>query len=232
MTEPAAALDEEPMVRFGDPEPDLPTAAGLPVVPPVAAGNSQAAPPAPYDDYASGPLELSDLAELRDEVTEQITRKPLRVRVPERRGNWLLELAVELDDKTFARFQRLADRKGNKRTRGEAVDLSDVSEARLSALLLGHYCIGIYRGGRAVLDGDGDKMTFKSREWHELVGVNPGDPTPAATAAVKMYGGDDGLLVQAGRALMRKSGWLDTAAEVDDEDDELLLGEVGPTGRS
>lgn len=229
----------EPTVRFGDELSAKEQAAALspataPLLPPTAAGLPVAAGNSGHvdEDYGAGPLELSDLADLREEVTEQITRKPLRVRVPERRGNWMLELTVDIDDRVFARFQKLADRKGTKRSRGEAIDLADVSEAKLSALLLGHYCAGIYRGGRQLLDGDGDPMTFKSREWHELVGVNPGDPTPAATAAVKMYGGDDGLLVQAGRALMRKSGWLDTAAEVDDDEDELLGVDVGPTARS
>lgn len=230
-------MTDQPLVTYGDglqpPDADQPIrTAPAPAGPPVAAGNS--APPAidAFDglDYSTEPLQLSELGDLREEVTAEIHRPPLRIRVPERAGNWVLECAVELDDKVFSRFQKLADRKGTKRARGESTNLDDVSEARLSALLLGHYNTAIYRGGRVLLDNDGDPITFRSREWHQLVGVNPGDPTPAATAAVKMYGGDDGLLVQAGRALMRKSGWLDTAAEVDDDDE--LPAEVGPTGRS
>lgn len=167
------------------------------------------------------PVTPDVLASLVAEITGDVELVPLRLKTP--REGWSIELRTDVEEDDLDKFGKLADRKrakrgGQPRPRvGIGREETDISEVRMSALLLATYNTGIFRRGEPLVDGDGDPLTLRSREMHELLGINAGDPFPSATAVRKLYGGLEGQIIAAGRALMGAAGYLSDAAEDDDD---------------
>lgn len=183
-------------------------------------------PPADGARVAAGngdePIAGDDLQALVSEITGDVEIEPLKLKVDGRPG-WSLWLRTDVAEDDLTKFGKLADRKRKKgRPRvGVGQPETDVSEARMSALLLAAYNVGIYRNGQPLVDNDSDPITLRSPELHDLLGVTRGDPYPSATAVRVLYGSLDGHIIAAGRALLGASGFL---SEPDEDEDE-----PGPT---
>lgn len=206
----------EPFISAPDAdlEPAGPLAGAAPGDPSVADGN---------------PLPVSDLARLVDEITADVAVPLLKLKIEGRPG-WGVHFRTDVVEDDLDKFGKLADRKrkagGAKRPRvGIGAPETDVSEARMSALLLSAYNVAIVRRGQPLVDDDGDPLTLRSPELHRLLEVNAGDPYPSATAVRKIYGGLEGQIIAAGRALLAAAGYLSEP----DEDDDDPEREPGPT---
>jgi hypothetical protein len=87
-----------------------------------------------------------------------------------------------------------------------------VDGVKLVALLLATTNTAIRKGGKRILDTDGEPLTFKSPAMLEMQGAT------TAAEAVRRFYRKDGDMEAASRALLKAAGWGQDVEAIDDED--------------
>lgn len=148
----------------------------------------------PDDATPAGPRTMLD--ELRDEVARPIEREPLVVQMRERAG-WsvVYDLTYTADD-----HKTLQRRATNRRRTGPGA--GELDNFLLNRLVLATKCAGLRRRGEDVTDGDGRRLTFRSRAFLDVMGVDS-----AAKAVSRWYAGDEGGLAAHAAAIVDGSGF-------------------------
>ncbi len=102
---------------------------------------------------------------LRESMAATVTRKPIRIDVPERPG-FVVEFALLDPLKDDEKLQGFAEQTG--------ADKNDNPDAwlRAATLLLIDCCRGIYLDGEQWLTDDGEPVTFASSELRDSVGIS------------------------------------------------------------
>lgn len=126
--------------------------------------------------------------------------KPTRIEVPAVPGLFA-EFSTALETRQLNRIRAASERYPEKPLR----------LFRFNLLLLGHYNVGLYLNNERLLDGNGQPVTFRSRElWEQFDNV-----TDMAGAVHAMYGFNDFAVTQAANALMSDAGLDEDLARQD-----------------
>jgi hypothetical protein len=159
------------------------------------------APPAEPDPDTVGIAELDDLEQLREDLGREVELPEVTLPVGTRPG-YAVRYRTDVSQGQLDAWRKAA--KDRRRADGFAGE-------RFASLILANTCQAIVRGGRVVTE-DGEPVTFRSREFLDLTGVNR-----AADAVQKFYGAD-AHVDSAARSVLLEAGWGDDViATLDDE---------------
>lgn len=142
----------------------------------------------------------SDLDLLRAELATKLEETVL-VPVPTRPG-YTIRCLIDVSGDELDTWRKLA--KSKKHTDG-------VDGMKLNALLLANKTTEIVRNGQRLVDGYGEALSFRHREFIALLKETPREELTAA-AAVRRFFGRDGAVDAAARTVLTESGWGDDLA--------------------
>lgn len=161
----------------------------LPDMPPP----SSTVPPTPVENMSGLEALRADLAvELTEEVTFPVPTRP----------GYQIVAVVDVSSDELDAWRKVAKSKRH---------IDGIDGIKLASLVVANKTVAIVRQGEPLVDGYGERVHFRHKDFLALVRATPSEQLTAAEA-VRRFFGRDGAIDSVSKAILEQSGWGEDVA--------------------